>query len=501
MTAELTLILSVLTAFLAGAGIAGAWMRSKTEQAVQREAAAGRVEIERLNIRISEKEAALAGMESRLAEFNRQLTSLQAARSDLARQLAVAEHLNQTLPELKSSVDAGRRREQALQIELAEKTAEIREFKTRLEETRKQSAEKIALLEDAKKALTNQFQVLAQDILDEKGKTFRRQSQTDLQNLLDPFRDQLNAFKQKVNEVHINDVKERAALKNEIESLRDLNRRMTQETLNLTQALKGDRNVLGAWGEMVLERVLEQSGLRKDAEYEIQSVMRDAGGRLKRPDVVVHLPEGKDIIIDSKVSLVNYERYVRCESSAARAGALASHVQALRSHIDGLSRKDYPALQGVHSLDFVLMFMPIEAAFAAAVQEAPDLYTYAFTRGIVVVTPSTLLATLKTIESIWRYERQNRHAEAIFTRASALYDKLRLFLEGMEKLGKQLETAHNTYDEVMNRLSRGKGNVISQASRLSDLGVFVKKPLPQRLSSAADAKEHTEGYFDEAEND
>ena len=237
---------------------------------------------------------------------------------------------------------------------------------------------------------------------------------------------------------------------------------------------------------MILERVLEQSGLRKGVEYETQGGFRDADGRLLRPDVIVHLPEAKDIVIDSKVSLVAYEKYANTEADAGQTRYLNDHIRAVRAHIDGLSDKDYAAVKGIRSLDFVLMFMPIEAAFMAAFKGDEDLFSHAFERRIVVVTPTTLLATLKTIENIWRYERQNKSAQAIFARASAIYDKLRLFVDSMERLGKQIDTVQVTYEEAMKRLVRGKGNVISQASQFAALGVPIKKPIPPTVTEIAE---------------
>jgi len=355
-----------------------------------------------------------------------------------------------------------------------------------MEEERKAAEEKLVLLNDAKTELTNQFQVLDQEILDQKGQVFSEQSKTGLKTLLDPFRDQLREFKQKVDDVYVHEAKERATLKKEVETLRDLNQRISQEAINLTRALKGDKKAQGSWGELILERVLEQSGLRKGVEYESQGSFRDSEGKLLRPDVIVHLPEEKDVVIDSKVSLLAYERYASTGDDSERVSALAEHVRAVKAHIDELSSKDYSGLKGLRSLDFVFMFMPIEAAFVAAFKEDENLFAYGFEKRIIVVTPSTLLATLKTIENIWRYERQNRNAQAIVSRARALYDKLRLFVESMEKLGKQLDTVHGTYEEAMNRLVRGKGNVISQASRFPELGVSVKKELPRMVTDIAE---------------
>jgi len=488
-------------------------IRQEAERNIQQLVAAG-----------DEKDGAIRSLEAQLSESTEDTRRLQSERNDLDKRLAVAEYDNQTIPRLKEELQERARLETQLQQELREisaslaqekertvhlknmreqlaerdhtidtlkeKTARqdslISELNTRMEEERKRAEEKLALLNDAKTELTNQFQVLAQEILDQKGKVFSEQSKTGLKTLLDPFRDQLREFKQKVDDVYVHEAKERATLKKEVETLRDLNQRISQEAINLTRALKGDKKAQGSWGELILERVLEQSGLRKGVEYESQGSFRDAEGKLLRPDVIVHLPEEKDVVIDSKVSLLAYERYASADNESERASALAEHVRAVKAHIDELDRKDYSNLKGLRSLDFVFMFMPIEAAFVAASKEDENLFGYAFEKRIIVVMPSTLLATLRTIENIWRYERQNRNAKAVFSRARGIYDKLRLFVESMERLGKQLDTVHETYEKGMNRLVRGKGNVISQLSRFPELGVSVKKELPRTVTDIAE---------------
>jgi DNA recombination protein RmuC len=249
--------------------------------------------------------------------------------------------------------------------------------------------------------------------------------------------------------------------------------------------LKGDKKTQGNWGEMILEKVLERSGLRKGIEYETQGAFRDDDNRLFKPDVIIHLPDNKDVIIDSKVSLLAYERYCSVDDDQERIIAIRQHTGAVREHIKTLSDKDYSGLHGIKSLDFVLLFMPIEAAFVAAFQADERLFTDAFEHKIIVVTPTTLLATLRTIENIWRYERQNENARAIAEKAGIVYDKIRGFVEELDKLGKQLSTVHTTYDGVMNKLTQGQGNLIRQASSFVDLGVKVKKSFPKNISDQA----------------
>ena len=396
---------------------------------------------------------------------------------DIAREQGKSEHLDQ----LQNLVQQRELELDTIRLELSDKQSKIAELSVRLDEQQTQAEQKLQLLDNASTAMTQQFKILAQEIFAEKERTFNAKSGEHLNQVLNPFREQLQDFKKKVDDIYVNDVRERVSLKQELENLRQSNVQMNREAVNLTRALKGDKKTQGNWGELVLERVLEHSGLRSGVEYETQGGFRDADSRLLKPDVIIHLPEEKDVIVDSKVSLVAYERYCNEEDSDIQAQALREHVAAVRQHITTLSDKDYSSLNGVRSLDFVLMFMPIESAFMVAFQADDDLFNHAFARRIVVVTPTTLLATLRTIENIWRYERQNQNAQAIAERAGAVYDKLRGFVEDMEKIGVQLATLDNTYAAAMTKLTHGRGNLISQANRFVDLGVKVKKPLSKAI--------------------
>ena len=371
---------------------------------------------------------------------------------------------------------------QQLYIETKTKNAELQ---TRMHEQVKNAEEKLALLKDAETRLNNQFENLAGKIFDERNRQFTEHNKTSLDHIVKPLREQLGEFKQRIETVYDNENKDRISLREEIISLRRDTAQMNQEALNLTRALKGDKKTQGNWGEMILETVLEKSGLRKGIEYETQGAFRDENNKLFKPDVIVRLPEDKDIIIDSKVSLLAYERHCSTEDDAERIAALKQHTEAVRTHIKSLSTKDYSGLKGLRSLDFVLLFMPIEAAFIAAFQADERLFTDAFEHKIIVVTPTTLLATLRTIENIWRYERQNENARAIADKAGIVYDKIRGFVEDLDKLGKQLSTVHTTYDGVMNKLTQGHGNLIRQASSFVDLGVKVKKTIPKSITEQA----------------
>jgi len=356
------------------------------------------------------------------------------------------------------------------------------ELQTRMDEQAKNTAEKLKLLLDAELRLNTQFENLAGKIFDERSKQFTEHHKTSLDHIVTPLREQLGEFKQRIEAVYDNENKDRISLREEIVSLRRDTAQMNQEALNLTRALKGDKKAQGNWGEMILETVLEKSGLRKGIEYETQGAFRDEDNRLFKPDVIVRLPEDKDVVIDSKVSLLAYERYCSSEDDQERVAALKQHAEAVRNHIKGLSNKDYSALKGLRSLDFVLLFMPIESAFIAAFQADEGLFTDAFEHKIIVVTPTTLLATLRTIENIWRYERRNENARAIADKAGSVYDKLCGFVEDIEKLGKQLSTVNSTYDAMRSKLSQGRGNLISQAGSFVELGVKVKKTLPKTIT-------------------
>ena len=371
---------------------------------------------------------------------------------------------------------------QRLFIETKTQNAQLQ---TRMDEQVKNTAEKIKLLLDAELRLNTQFENLAGKIFDDRSKQFTEHHKTSLDHIVTPLREQLGEFKQRIETVYDNENKDRISLREEIVSLRRDTAQMNQEALNLTRALKGDKKVQGNWGEMILEKVLEKSGLRKGIEYETQGAYRDEDNRLFKPDVIVRLPENKDVVIDSKVSLQAYERYCSVEDDQERAAALKLHTAAVREHIKDLSNKDYSNLKGIRSLDFVLLFMPIEAAFIAAFQADERLFTDAFEHKIIVVTPTTLLATLRTNENIWRYERQNENARAIADKAGIVYDKIRGFVDDLDKLGKQLNTVNTTYDGVMNKLTQGNGNLIRQASSFVELGVKVKKTFPKTITEQA----------------
>jgi DNA recombination protein RmuC len=295
----------------------------------------------------------------------------------------------------------------------------------------------------------------------------------------------LEGFKKQVNDSFSQEAKERHTLVHELKNLQRLNDQMTKEAMNLTQALKGDNKQQGNWGEVVLARVLAESGLREGHEYQTQVSLQNEAGKRYQPDVIVHLPQEKQVVIDSKMVLVAYERYFNAETDAERDRALSDHLIALRNHIRGLSQKDYHQLKGIRSLDYVLMFIPVEPAFQVAIQADPSLVKEAMESNIILVSPTTLLVALRTIDNLWRNDRQNQNAQVIADKASKLYDKLRLFVDDMEGLGGALDKANQSYQGAMNKLATGRGNAIRQAESFKQLGVEVKRSISPSLTEIA----------------
>ena len=350
-----------------------------------------------------------------------------------------------------------------------------------LESERKQGLGRIESLNEAKEALTIQFKNLANDILDDKTRRFTEQNALSLDALLKPLQIKLTEFKEQVSTSYANESRERFALKSEIERLSALNVKMSDETRSLTQALKGDSKVQGNWGELVLESILESSGLRKGEEYLVQDSHTQVDGSRLQPDIVVRLPEGRHLVVDSKVSITAYARHAESVDVDTAQIELNAHIQSLRQHIQGLSSKNYSSLYGVGSVDFVLMFIPIEPAFLLALKSAPNLYQEALAKNIVLVCPSTLMATLRTVAHLWRQDHQNKNALEIARQCGALYDKFVGFVDDMEKLGQRIDQAQTSYHDAFNKLKTGKGNLIRTAERVRELGVKPSKILPTGL--------------------
>jgi DNA recombination protein RmuC len=357
----------------------------------------------------------------------------------------------------------------------------LSELETRLEDERKSAEEKLVLLQEAKDQLKMEFQNVANKIFEDKSQKVTDQNKENLDSVLKPVREQLSDFKKKIEDVYDKESKERVSLVNEIVHLKSLNERISEDAVNLTNALKGQSKTRGAWGEMILERVLEESGLQKGREYEAQAKYESEEGRRRHPDVVVHLPEGKDIVIDSKVSLTAYEKYCTADTEEKRAKRLKEHIISIRTHIKTLSEKKYEELEGISTLDFVLMFLPIEGAFWTAIESEQGLFNEAFDKNIMLVSPSTLLATLRIINNIWRYEDQNRNAMVIAKKAGDLYDKFVGFVEALDDVGHKIGKAQDSYRTARNRLTEGRGNLVRRTEELRQLGVKAQKELPEGL--------------------
>ncbi|MDN3614685.1 DNA recombination protein RmuC [Vibrio gallaecicus] len=372
-----------------------------------------------------------------------------------------------------------------LKDQKSELEAELREQEARHDQENLASSEKLQLLEQAESRLKQQFEILANQLFETKTAKVDQQNKQSLEGLLSPLREQLEGFKKQVNDSFGQEAKERHTLVHELKNLQRLNETMTREATNLTQALKGDNKQQGNWGEVVLARVLAESGLREGHEYHTQVNLQNDAGKRYQPDVIVHLPQEKQVVVDSKMALVAFERYFNAENDLQRDSALRDHLIALRAHIKGLSQKDYHQLKGIQSLDYVLMFIPVEPAFQVAIQADPSLVKDAMEQNIILVSPTTLLVALRTIDNLWRNDRQNQNAQIIADRASKLYDKLRLFVDDMEGLGGALDRANQNYQGAMNKLATGRGNVIRQAESFKELGVEVKKPISINLTEIA----------------
>ena len=412
----------------------------------------------------------------------RKLHSLQAASQEKLQLLA---HWQNECEQLNQELRAQR------EINSAQE-AELREVSTRLDETRMAAEDKQRLLINSEQRLSSQFENLANRIFEQNGRRADEQNKQSLDKLLLPLREQLDGFRRQVQDSFGQEARERHTLAHEIRNLQQLNVEMAREAVNLTKALKGDNKTQGNWGEVVLSRVLEASGLREGHEYQTQvSVQVDSNSRMQ-PDVVVRLPQNKDVVIDAKMTLVAYERYFNSEDDGEREVALNEHIASVRGHIRLLGRKDYQQLPGLRSLDYVLMFIPVEPAFLLAIDREPELISEALRHNIMLVSPTTLLVALRTISNLWRYEHQSQNAKRIADRAARLYDKLRLFVDDMESMGQSLDKAQGSYRSAMNKLSQGRGNLIGQVESFRALGVEVKRPISPALAEIARAENEPE---------
>ncbi|MES2748439.1 MAG: DNA recombination protein RmuC [Bacteroidota bacterium] len=404
------------------------------------------------------------------------------------------------IEQLKSQVNqAGQEREiirakkESLAIQLSKKETD---FENLWERNKEQKQE----VEQLQEKFTKEFENLANKILDEKTTKFTEQNKENLKNILSPLQDKIQLFEKKVEDTHKESIDYHAALRQQILGLREMNEQMSKETLNLTKALKGDSKMQGNWGELILERVLEKSGLEKDREYFVQQSFVAEDGNRVFPDVVINLPDGKKMIVDSKVALTSYERYINEENDDAKSQFLKEHVSSINRHVEQLGNKNYHDLYQIESPDFVLLFIPIESAFALALNEDTSLYNKAFEKNIVIVTPSTLLATLRTIDSMWTNQKQQENALEIARQAGALYDKFEGFVGDLVKIGKKMEEAKVEYQGAMNKLVEGKGNLITSVEKLKKMGAKAKKSLPENIINRATVFENIENTLTESES-
>ncbi|OGT70569.1 MAG: hypothetical protein A3H44_15540 [Gammaproteobacteria bacterium RIFCSPLOWO2_02_FULL_57_10] len=366
---------------------------------------------------------------------------------------------------------------------------QITQLQTTLDQERRLTAEKLTLLNDSREQMTLQFKAIANEILEDKSQKFTASNRDNINEILKPLNEKIQHFEKKVEETYDRESKERFSLAREIRSLQELNVRISEDAINLTNALKGESKTQGTWGEVILESILEKSGLVKGREYETQLSLKAEDGSRSQPDVVVHMPENKHIIIDAKVSLKAYEAYCSEDDAERRSELLRQHVQSVRAHVKSLSSKEYQNLMELNSLDFVLLFMPVEAAFSVAVQEDGALFTAAFEKNIILVGPSTLLATLRTIQNIWRYEHQSQNAIEIANSAGALYDKFVAFVLDLEEIGNRIEATQKSFDKAHNKLISGKGNLVTRIEKLKLLGARASKKHAEKVLARADLDE------------
>ena len=479
--------LALTAGIVVGSLVAAWWLRRRYQREVdtalgrQTETAAldKRLMEERLDVRARTAERAAA----ELTTTQRELREI-SERHEVSKAEGI--RLRSENSQLTSQLEKSREEVAETRADAGAAKLHLTEIRTRLDEAEKGYREKEALFKEASDALKKEFQLLANQIFEHQGQRLRTANTEQLNSVLTPFKDQIKDFKQRVEEVYTTDAKDRASLLTEVRNLQEASERVNREAESLTRALKGDTRVQGSWGEVVLERVLEDSGLRRDHEYLVQTSFRNEGGELKRPDVIIRLPGDKDVVVDAKVSLAAYEQALAGTDEPTREAAITRHVQSLRTHVRNLAGQDYDRLHGVRSLDFVLLFMPVEAAFTMAMERDPSIFTEAFEKRLVIVSPTTLMMTLRIIDNVWRYEKQSRNAQEIARRAGALYDKVRVILEDMDQLGKSLGTAKRSYDSAYARLVSGKGNLVRQVEQFRELGADVKKALPRDLIEAAE---------------
>lgn len=413
-------------------------------------------------------------------KLNEEINLLKVENGKLSERIRIIEHdkIN-----LQSELKLEREKSEKLTSEKSALKSDYTNLQQKLDEQKSE-------IEELQQKFVKEFENLANKIFEEKSAKFTEQNKEKISEILNPLKEKISEFEKKVEQTNKESIDRLSSLREQLHSLKELNNQMTQEAKNLTEALKGQTKTQGNWGEFILENILEKSGLVKGREYVVQEAITNESGKRFQPDVIVYLPENKSIIIDSKVSLIAYERYVSSEDETEKSKALKEHILSIRSHLKNLNSKNYQSLYQLNSLDFVLMFMPIEPAFALAVQHDSGLFNEAFEMNIVIVSPSTLLATLRTIASIWRQENQNRNALEIAKQAGALYDKFVNFYNDLVEVGKKLDSAKNAYEEAMKKIHDGRGNLIAGVEKMKQLGAKANKALPATSLNLANVNEN-----------
>lgn len=408
-----------------------------------------------------------------------QLSKLYPLQGELNQQQQHLQSLQQQLAEAKQEY-----RTQSTQLSQAQ--SELASVQSRLDSERKSADEKINLLNSAKETLVQEFKVLSNEILEQKQQQMGVQSKEVISGLVQPMQATLEQFKARIEHVHKEDLEGRASLTEQLKALRELNQTMSVEANNLTRALKGDQKLQGNWGELILQKLLESSGLREGVEFEVEKSFTQSDGKRLRPDVIINLPDNKHVIIDSKVSLVSYEAALNAEDDQLRSQHIRAHLSSISKHIQALSDKRYDHIDGLNAPDFVLMFIPIEGAYLMAIEHQPAIFEKAFDQKVAVVTPTTLFTTLKTIEQLWRYERQSEHTVNLIKRAADVHDKFVGFVTTFEKIGKQLDLAQASYQNAHKQMTTGKNNLVRQAEMLKDLAGKTKKDIPAHLLAVSE---------------
>jgi DNA recombination protein RmuC len=452
-------------------------------------AASRDAEIEALDLRTSEFSSAIADRDAQLSRERERSQRLESQLHLLMREHAEQRGKLARLDIAEAGVQQRERELTDLRARHAESMAQVRALETRLVDEIRNAEEKLAFLGQVRGEFSDAFKALAGEVLEDKSQRLIAENSAQIGGLLTPVREQLKTFQDAVQHAYVQEAKERSLLGREIDALKLLNQQLSGEALNLTRALRGDSRVQGAWGELVLERLLEASGLAEGREYTTQSVLRDDDGGRPRPDVIVHLPQQRDLVIDAKVSLTAYERSCSAVADGERALALAEHIGSLRRHVDGLGKRDYSALLEGRALDFVLMFVPVESALIEAVRSDAGLYEYALARNIAIVSPSTLLATLRAVSHLWKQEQRNRNAQDIAARAGKLYDKFVGFVEDLDGARQALSKAQGELDQAYAKLTSGRGNLVRQTEQLRELGARHQKSLPVGLVGEGDGDE------------